>query len=401
MLSTLKTIKLNTLVIAMSLSLASSVSSAAVSNKIANNVELTVEELRIDKAIKSVPEVALRLSERVDEFTQQVNKANNYTALTQLVIRHGAGLWLDAKTSFNQLNDVDDRPLYWARLQMSKALRSAKTFAGLFESQQDKLLWSFELISRGNTDIKFDKKADKKILLTGFDPFFLDRHIDQSNPSGVVALSLDDIVVSIEGQTAEIEVLMIPVRFADFDQGMIEELLKPYIANKSVDMVLTVSMGRENFDLERYPALRRSAKAPDNLNVLTGASQENPLVPLYKDKALNGPEFVEFSLPITTMLNGEGKYKINDNRKVSTLTQDGFNGQSLVALNKQTSVSGSGGGYLSNEISYRSILLRDQFNLTLPVGHIHTPRIKAFDKEALVDIVNQTKNIITQGVASL
>ena len=77
MLSTLKTIKLKALVIAISLSLASSVSSAAVSNKIANNVELTVEELRIDKAIKSVPEVALRLSERVDEFTQQVNKANN------------------------------------------------------------------------------------------------------------------------------------------------------------------------------------------------------------------------------------------------------------------------------------------------------------------------------------
>tara|TARA_R110000765_G_scaffold3988_1_gene12583 strand:+ start:37302 stop:37487 length:186 start_codon:yes stop_codon:yes gene_type:complete len=57
--------------------------------------------------------------------------------------------------------------------------------------------------------------------------------------------------------------------------------------------------------------------------------------------------------------------------------------------------------YLSNEISYRSILLRDQFNLTLPVGHIHTPRIKAYDQQALTDIINQTKNIITQGVAEL
>ena len=401
MLSTLKTIKLKSLVIAISLGLMTSANSNGVSSNITNNVQLTIEELRIDKAIKSVPEVALRLNNRVEEFTQQVNKANNYTALTQLVIRHGTGLWLDAKTSFNQLNDVDDRPLYWARLQMSKALRSAKTFSGLFDNQQEKLLWSFELISRGKMDVKFDKNADKKILLTGFDPFFLDRHIDQSNPSGVVALSLDDIVVSIEGQTAEIEVLIIPVRFADFDQGMIEELLKPYIANKSVDMVLTVSMGRENFDLERYPALRRSAKAPDNLNVLTGASQENPLLPLYKNNILVGPEFVEFSLPITAMLKAEGKYKVNDNRKVSTLTQGDFNGQSLLELNKQTSVSGSGGGYLSNEISYRSILLRDKFNLTLPVGHIHTPRIKSFDKQALLDIVNQTKNIITQGVAAL
>jgi hypothetical protein len=182
---------------------------------------------------------------------------------------------------------------------------------------------------------------------------------------------------------------------------MIEELLKPYIADKSVDMVLTVSMGRENFDLERYPALRRSANAPDNLNILTGATKSNPLVPKLHNTELRGPEFVEFSLPISSMLKGSGKYQVNDNRKVSTLSGGTFNGQALVDLIKQTSVSGSGGGYLSNEISYRSILLRDQFNLTLPVGHIHTPRIKAYDQQALTDIINQTKNIITQGVAEL
>ena len=396
MLSTIKKISIKSLAIAISLGLVFSAQSNVV-----NNTELTVEELRIDKAIKSMPDVALRLSARVDEFTQQVNQATNYTVLTQLVIRHGTGLWLDAKTSFNQLNDVDDRPLYWARIQMSKALRSSKTFADLFSNQQEKLLWSLELISRGQMDIKFDKNTDKKILLTGFDPFFLDKHIDQSNPSGVVALSLDDIVVSMEGQTAEIEVLIVPVRFADFDQGMIEELLKPYIADKSVDMVLTVSMGRENFDLERYPALRRSANAPDNLNILTGATKSNPLVPKLHNTELRGPEFVEFSLPISSMLKGSGKYQVNDNRKVSTLSGGTFNGQALVDLIKQTSVSGSGGGYLSNEISYRSILLRDQFNLTLPVGHIHTPRIKAYDQQALTDIINQTKNIITQGVAEL
>lgn len=401
MLSKFKKIRLKSLVVAISFGLVSSANSNVMSNNVASNVELTIEELRIDKAVKTMPDVALRLQQRVNEFTQQVNKAQNYTALTQLVIRHGTGLWLDAKTSFDKLDDVDDRPLYWSRLQMSKALRTTKTFAGLLNNQQEKLLWSLELISRGQMDVKFDKGADKKILLTGFDPFFLDKHIDQSNPSGVVALALDNLVLSIDGQTAEIEVLIVPVRFADFDQGMIEELLKPYIAQKSVDMVLTVSMGRENFDLERFPALRRSAKAPDNLNVFTGASQDTPLVPMYKANKLSGPEFVEFSLPVAAMLKGDGEYKVIDNRKVSTLNQGDFNGQSLSGLVNQTSVNGSGGGYLSNEISYRSILLRDQFNLTLPVGHIHTPRIKSFDQKALIDIVNQTKSIITQGVAEL
>ena len=396
MLTSLKNKKITTLAAALSLSM--SFVSHAKNEPLS---ALTIEEQRIERALESIPNVSARLKPRVDAFTEQLTKASNYTVLTQLTTRHGSGLWRDAKQAFNQLNDYDDRPLYWARLQMSKALRSSKAFVNLLASQQQKLLWTLELQSRGQADIAFDKKTDKKILLTGFDPFFLDRHIDQSNPSGVVALSLDDLVLSINGKTAEIEVLIVPVRFRDFDQGMIEELLTPYIQDQSVDMVLTVSMGRENFDLERYPALRRSAKAPDNLNVLTGATKTNPLVPKLKSSTLLGPEFVEFSLPITAMQKGEGNYLVNDNRKVSTLSGGEFNAQALANIVKQISVSGSGGGYLSNEISYRSIVLRDSFNPTLPVGHIHTPRIKAFDQKVLIDIVNQSKNIITQGVAEL
>lgn len=396
MLTSLKNKKITTLAAALSLSM--SFVSHAKNEPLS---ALTIEEQRIERALESIPNVSARLKPRVDAFTEQLTKASNYTILTQLTTRHGSGLWRDAKQAFNQLNDYDDRPLYWARLQMSKALRSSKAFVNLLASQQQKLLWTLELQSRGQADIAFDKKTDKKILLTGFDPFFLDRHIDQSNPSGVVALSLDDLVLSINGKTAEIEVLIVPVRFRDFDQGMIEELLTPYIQDQSVDMVLTVSMGRENFDLERYPALRRSAKAPDNLNVLTGATKTNPLVPKLKSSTLLGPEFVEFSLPITAMQKGEGNYLVNDNRKVSTLSGGEFNAQALANIVKQTSVSGSGGGYLSNEISYRSIVLRDSFNPTLPVGHIHTPRIKAFDQKVLIDIVNQSKSIITQGVAEL
>ena len=396
MLTSLKNKKITTLAAALSLSM--SFVSHAKNEPLS---ALTIEEQRIERALESIPNVSARLKPRVDAFTEQLTKASNYTVLTQLTTRHGSGLWRDAKQAFNQLNDYDDRPLYWARLQMSKALRSSKAFVNLLASQRQKLLWTLELQSRGQADIAFDKKTDKKILLTGFDPFFLDRHIDQSNPSGVVALSLDDLVLSINGKTAEIEVLIVPVRFRDFDQGMIEELLTPYIQDQSVDMVLTVSMGRENFDLERYPALRRSAKAPDNLNVLTGATKTNPLVPKLKSSTLLGPEFVEFSLPITAMQKGEGNYLVNDNRKVSTLSGGEFNAQALANIVKQTSVSGSGGGYLSNEISYRSIVLRDSFNPTLPVGHIHTPRIKAFDQKVLIDIVNQSKNIITQGIAEL
>ena len=395
MLKTLKTSKLNKIFLVVTLALSSNTFAGEL-----GNTKATVEELRIPTAVKTMPTVAGRLAARVDAFTEQINRAKSYTVLTQLVLRHAPALWNDAKKSFMTLGDYDDRPLYWSRLKMSKILRSSEGFAELFPNQQQKLLWTLELLSRGQSDVKFDKKADKKILITGFDPFFLDRNIDQSNPSGVVALSLDDIVLSVEGKTAEVEVLIVPVRFADFDQGMIEELLTPYIAEKNVDMVITVSMGRENFDLERYPALRRSAKAPDNLNVLTGATKNKPLVPKLKFNELKGPEFVEFSLPVDAMKNGSGKYQVNDNRNVSTLEKT-YAAQSLAEIVNKVSVNGSGGGYLSNEISYRSILLREKYNPLLPVGHIHTPRIKSFDQQALMDIVNQTKNIITQGVAEL
>lgn len=349
-----------------------------------------------------MPSVVGRLSTRVNLFKKQVQQSGDYPALYQAVLRHGQGVWLDAKKSFTDLADYDDRPLYWSRLQMSKVLRSSKAFATLQQANQQQLLWTLELVSRGQMDVKFDKKTDKKILITGFDPFFLNRNIDQSNPSGVVALSLDDVVLDIAGKTAEVEVLIVPVRFADFDQGMIEELLTPYMVDKSVDMVITVSMGRDNFDLERYPALRRSSKAPDNVNVFTGADIDNPLVPKLNNDDLDGPEFVEFSLPIEAMQNGLGKYKVNDNRKVRTVqSKKMFAARSLVSIVNETSVSGSGGGYLSNEVSYRSILLRNEYNPLLPVGHIHTPRIKAFDQRALIAIVKQAKNIITEGVKAL
>jgi len=360
--------------------------------------QYTVEELRIDNAKSEMPEVFKPLSERVKLFEKQINQARNLTALTQLVIRHANGLWKDGVKSFEQRQNFDDRSLYWARLQLSKAMRSSSAFQRLLPMQKSRLLWQMELLSRGQKDIRFNKRANKKILVTGFDPFFLDRHIGQSNPSGVAALALDDLLISKDGQSAEIEALIVPVRFADFDQGMIEELLQPYY--KDVDMIVTISMGRSDFDLERFPGLRRSANAPDNLNVYTGATKKTPLKPFFNGKTLQGPEFVEFSLPVDVMGKVVGPYKVNDNAKVSTREGE-LVALSLAQLSESTSVEGSGGGYLSNEISYRSILLREKYNPVLPVGHIHTPRIKGFEPQKSEKIVKQIKQMLTQAITSI
>ena len=42
-----------------------------------------------------------------------------------------------------------------------------------------------------------------------------------------------------------------------------------------------------------------------------------------------------------------------------------------------TAVAGSGGDYLSNEIFYRTRLLRDSSGLSVPMGHLHTPVLAA------------------------
>lgn len=365
-----------------------------------NATTITVEENRIAKANMVMPIVAFALSDRVSLFKDQVSKARNLTTLSQLAIRHGKGIWKDAKKYFENTNRYDDRPLYWSRLKMAKALKNTKAFKESLPDQQAQLMWQFEQYSRGKTDVKFDKKTDKRILITGFDPFLLDRNIKQSNPSGVSSIIFDDLVISADGVSAEIETLILPVRFEDFDQGMVEEMLLPYYRNNAVDMIITVSMGRNSFDLERFPGLRRSATAPDNLSVKTGANKRQPIVPLLKGKPLNGSEFLEFTLPAEQMLNANGLFPVKDNRIVSTLTKT-FQVSEFSELSSETSVQGSGGGYLSNEISYRSLLLRDLNSPVLPVGHIHTPSIKGHDDKKLRLIIKQLKAIITEGVKTL
>ena len=209
------------------------------------------------------------------------------------------------------------------------------------------LLSTLERGSRGQYDLAYSQALRKKILITGFDPFLLDEHIDQSNPSGVAALLLDGQVLSHQGIRAEINTVMIPVRYKDFDEGLIESLLAPYYALNNVDMVVTISMGREHFDLERFPGKRRSVTAPDNANIVYGGTQTAPKISSLNGRPLPGAEFVEFSLPVAHMQKAQGPYEINDNHEVTTLEKT-FKPSSLAELEGAIAVNGGGGG-----ITYR------------------------------------------------
>lgn len=360
---------------------------------------LSVEESRIAKAQEAIPKVTNLFSAELEAFERKLASVSSSVVLEKALVAEGKAIFSNAVEQIQSSQSYDDRALYWTRLQMAKLIRGNLVFRALDNEEQVRLMFAFELASRGYGQTSFTQKTDKKILVTGFDPFFLDRNIAQSNPSGIAAMMFDNKVVEIDGQTAEIQAMMIPVRFADFDQGMIETMLAEHFGN--VDMIATISMGRTDFDLERFPGLRRSANAPGNLNVFTGATSDNPLIPFYRGELLKGPEFVEFSLPVKAMQKATGKYQVIDNHQVETVKRGKFEAKNLAELRGATSVNGGGGGYLSNEISYRSIVLRNQLNPNLSVGHIHTPRIKEWQRDEVKAIVEQIEAMLVQAIPAI
>ncbi|MCE9685796.1 hypothetical protein LZP73_06140 [Shewanella sp. AS16] len=360
-----------------------------------------VETARLATANDSMPTVVQRYQALTDGLESQFQQHTDELKLTQAVAHQGLRLWQQAVRDV-QSGHPDDRSLYWNRLAMEQRLDLLPAGFKLVPWQREILNKAVEKSSRGFSDIHYDDDVQIKILLTGFDPFFLDRNIGQSNPSGLLALALDGYKFSVGGKQAQVETVMIPVRFADFDQGIIESLLTPVYRENQLQMVLTVSMGRDDFDLERFPGRNRSAAAPDNLNVLTGAGKTAPKPPMLNGTSLNGPEFVEFSLPVAAMQAVEGRWKIHDNHKVSSLSRGEFEASSLGELQDAISVAGSGGGYLSNEISYRAILLQQQFGRdNMAVGHIHTPKVTGYDAATETEIVEQARTMIQAAVGAL
>ena len=285
-------------------------------------------------------------------------------------------LWQRAAADV-QSGNLDDRPLYWARLKLLRSLRERGMPTVAAERQ-----------SRGFDTIL--PSGGREVLVTGFDPFHLDANIDQSNPSGLVALALDG--TTIAGHRVRTAIL--PVRFADFDKGVVERVMTRYFES-GLALALTVSMGRNQFDLERFLGLRRSVETPDNQNALTGATPATPKVP----HGVVGPEFLEFSLPVAALTAVPGRWQVRDNRRVQTLERGVFTANSLAELEHQTAVQGSSGGYLSNEVAYRSLLLHKRLGCRFPLGHLHTPRVRRYDEAVEGAVIAQVRHLVAAALS--
>ncbi|MFC8829350.1 pyroglutamyl peptidase [Streptomyces sp. NPDC057137] len=315
-------------------------------------------------------------------FATSLRGAGSYAQAERAAVRHGEQLWQRAVDraqgrgpAGGELSRDDDRPLYWARLAMTRELRAWHAESGLSEAAGVRLLERLESASRGQdsmTDRGKERARDrakgvKRIVVTGFDPFTLDRDIRISNPSGAVALALDGTVISTADGPARVETAVFPVRWGDFADGTVERALRRALPR--ADLFVTVSQGRVGrIDVERYNGAWRGGFG-DNENV-----SETGLVPV-KDPATQ-PQWTKTTLPYAGIVAADtGRFPVYDNTSVTEIPAGAT--APVVRPDGPTPGSaaraGGGGDYLSNEIAYRATLLRDRLGLDIPGGHVHTP----------------------------
>ncbi|MBW5480975.1 pyroglutamyl peptidase [Streptomyces bambusae] len=293
-------------------------------------------------------------------------------ALWQAAVRRAQGRWAGG-----DLAAGDDRPLYWARLAMTAALAR---WEPRFPVDRPALRSRFEDASRGLKDNGFSGAPGvRRVFISGFDPFGLDTEIRRANPSGSAALQLNGRRVTLaDGSTAEIRAVVLPVRYSDFDAGIVERAFAPRLAagsRGSADVITTVSQGYPGkFTLEAWAGRSRSADPyPDNARALSGGTRTHPVT---APRLGPGPEFIPSTLPADAVTGSvQNPYPVLLNTSVTEIPAGGTGPVDRAdgPTPGSRAVAGGGGGYLSNEVAYRSNRLRGELAPQLPGGHLHTP----------------------------
>ncbi|TDD62841.1 hypothetical protein E1263_02190 [Kribbella antibiotica] len=365
----------------------------------------TVEEQRLSRGIAGGPSVPAEILRRtgfdkqVALFSRLLCAMPSREAAKLLIRAQGEALWRTAVhraqhpvSGADALPSTDDRGLYWARISMALAVRQWQPRFAVGTTERADLIKSLEYASRGITSTRFSPGV-KKILVTGFDPFTLDADIRIGNPSGANALTLDGQRWTVNGTTYEIQAVVFPVRYTDFDQKMVEEALAPHYRGgpQHADLVMTASQGRVGiFDLEVFNGRRRSVSSiGDNNNLWGGGTVAAPVV---SPSMPTGPEWITSSLPLARMSKADVtpfRTRVNTSVLEIPAGQTAPVRQPLGPTEGSIASEGAGGGYLSNEVAYRNTLQRDLKDPSMPAGHLHVP-VLSFDPTNKTTITDPT-----------
>lgn len=407
-------------------------SSAASASCQDTSVAPSVEEGRLDRPIQPGLSDAMpaQIIERagftplVRQFALDLCGARNAWSADLLVRRSGEKLWRaavrrvqgPADTRPGALPVDDDRPLYWARLSLARALRQWQPSFPATATDQAAWQKRLEYTSRGLTTSGFAPRPGvRRLFVSGFDPFGLETQMRTGNPSGASALHLDGRTLTLDGVKVQVQAVVLPVRYPDFNEGIVEDAFSAHLGPgpQRADLVSTTSQGRVGrFDLEVYNGRRRSTIYPDNLNGWGGGTFTQPAV---HPGVGPGAEFIRSTLPLEAMqiAGTEGPFPVNVNTGIveipvgATAPVRRLDGPTEGSI----AVEGGGGGYLSNESAYRVTRLLTTVRNPQPGGHLHLP-VMAFGPDNSTeitdpvfetnraDIVAETEKILLAGVVA-
>jgi pyrrolidone-carboxylate peptidase len=317
----------------------------------------------------------------------------------------------------------DDRPLYWSRLQMMAALKG-NGYVLAHTSDGAELVQLFEKRSRGLSTVDFTQQAasgKKKVLLAGFDPFDLGYDIWNSNPSGIVSLDLHGkpLTGPENGVVGFIQAVIFPMRYRDFNNGMVEEFFEQYLYTNAVDLIITMGMNdsRGSFDIDRFAARHRAPKKDNDDKAGLGTV----------GTGTGWNEFYESELSINDTMSGE---TVGDPSQVLFYDQsyrsreeDGDEHSMAHPADDPTknlatpipgltlgniignSEAGSAGNYLTNELFYRVARLRDRDpgpGSSVTTGHLSFPApIYTNGAMTMKDVLDTARDIIARAIDGL
>lgn len=263
----------------------------------------TPEEARVDTFW---PQKILEVSgynQYNTNFQKELDKKNK-NAVQNAVERHARKLWKESvaraqgKRKTEQLHRYDDRPIYWARLEMSRTLRQYSSEFPLSNQEHSEWLRRFDRLSRGYDSVTLPRgNGVTRVKVSGFDPY---SHIfaeepsiayRDNNPSGAAMLAMNGKMFQTEDGPVKVDTVMLPVGWLRFNDGILEDAFGPRIESDLVDMIMTVSRGGYGIqDIEAWGAARRGGGLGTNLT--------SPIeyIPPAEGWPMPTPEDVEYSI---------------------------------------------------------------------------------------------------------
>ncbi|WP_281646181.1 hypothetical protein [Parendozoicomonas sp. Alg238-R29] len=311
--------------------------------------------------------------------------APSFKELKTLVLESGLTLW-----SVN----TDHQNLYRARLAGRIHIKQQKANFSLSTEQRRELLTLYELSSRGMLSASFLNAGSINLLIIGLDPSTFDMGNRRRQQPTSLVLNLDEHHWQGNGKNIHSQAVLVPNRFRDFDDGLVEGLLNPFFQNKNLQAIVILTTGNQKqLIFQRYAGRNRSTPIPDNNNTMTSAKPYRPSPPRFQGKSLKGPEFLASSQPDSSFFRVKLPWSVIDNRTISTLTGTKTI-EDVEEVFEEVSVTGSSGGYLPNELTYRALLLKQQLNSPVKVFHLQLPQFNN-QKENLTNNVFQLEQILS------